>query len=169
MKYNSTALRLIFSQAFLLVFLILLTGHQVFANSWGDAHVVYTGDKAITVYRSPHCDCCHKWIKHLERHDFVVEDKTTSELGMIKSRFGVPRNMASCHTAIIDGYVIEGHVPADDIKRLLLDRPQITGLSVPQMPVGTPGMEVGDRKDDFAVIQFKTGEEPQIYRQYSDY
>lgn len=169
MKDKFTTQRSIFSQTLLLIFLLSLTGQQALANSWDDAHVVYAGDKAITVYRSPHCDCCHKWIKHLERHDFVVEDNITSELGMIKSRFDVPRNMASCHTAIIDGYVIEGHVPADDIKRLLLDRPQITGLSVPQMPVGTPGMEIGDRKDDFAVIQFKAGEEPQIYRQYSNY
>ncbi len=77
--------------------------------------------------------------------------------------------MASCHTAVIDGYVIEGHVPADDIKRLLKTRPAISGLSVPGMPAGTPGMEMGGRKDPFAVIQFSHDGEWDSYKEYWDY
>ena len=87
----------------------------------------------------------------------------------IKNKYNVPPGLASCHTAIIDGYVIEGHVPADDIKRLLNTRPDIRGLSVPQMPVGTPGMEMSDRKDPFRVISFGDDGEFGIFQEYTDY
>lgn len=108
----------------------------------------------IKVYRNPSCNCCHKWIAHLEENKFNVLDVLTNNMADVKEAVKLPKQMTSCHTAIINGYIIEGHVPADDIRRLLVEKPDIAGLSVPQMPVGTPGMEVGERKDNFIVFQF---------------
>jgi len=90
----------------------------------------------------------------------------THDMNTVKEAVGLPPKMASCHTAIIDGYIIEGHVPADDIKQLLKDKSDIAGLSVPQMPVGTPGMEIGSRKDNFIVFQFDKKGHYSIYNQY---
>tara|TARA_R110002050_G_scaffold9504_2_gene33462 strand:- start:36215 stop:36730 length:516 start_codon:yes stop_codon:yes gene_type:complete len=113
-----------------------------------------TNNEEIKVYRDPNCQCCHKWINHLEENKFNVLDILTTDMTSIKESVQLPKKMASCHTAIIEGYVIEGHVPAADIRRLLAEKPDIAGLSVPQMPVGTPGMEMGERKDNFIVFQF---------------
>lgn len=109
---------------------------------------------AITVYKSPTCGCCKRWIAHLEEAGFEVEAIDSDDMNAVKQRFDVPRNMTSCHTARIAGYTIEGHVPADDILRLLSDKPDADGLSVPGMPVGSPGMEVGDRVDPYRVMLF---------------
>jgi hypothetical protein len=95
----------------------------------------------ITVYKSPTCGCCAKWIDHLEAGGLVVEAIDTKDMSRIKHENGVPHRLSSCHTALIDGYVIEGHVPVEDVLRLLEERPDIVGLSVPDMPIGSPGME----------------------------
>ena len=107
----------------------------------------------VTVYKSPTCDCCKKWIKHLEKNGFKVKAHDVSNVTPYKIKHGVKPRLASCHTAIVDGYVVEGHVPAADIKRLLKTRPRVRGLSVPGMVVGSPGMESGNRKDPYNVIQ----------------
>lgn len=138
-------------------------------STWDTAAEEYSGAKEITVYRDPACGCCTKWITHLEKHGFHVTDIETGDMAGIKDKYNVPQGMASCHTGVIEGYVIEGHVPADDIKRLLLTRPDIRGLSVPMMPVGTPGMEMGDRKDPFRVIGFSENGEQGVFREYTDY
>jgi len=138
-------------------------------STWDISKEEYTGAKAITVYRDPDCGCCSKWIAHLDKHGFEITDIKTSEIEQIKKENNVPPGLASCHTAIIDGYVIEGHVPADDIKRLLHSKPDIRGLSVPQMPVGTPGMEMGVRKDAFRVISFTDDGDAGIFQEYTDY
>ena len=116
----------------------------------------------ITVYRSPSCGCCGKWIEHLEQEGFVVTDELIPSVAPVKSRLGVPRHLESCHTAEVEGYVIEGHVPAEDIRRLLVERPKATGLAVPGMPVGSPGKEMGDRNDAYDVVLFGGGE-PSIF------
>ena len=121
----------------------------------------------IEVYRSPNCHCCHKWINHLEDKQFTVIDKLTHDMASIKEHVNLPKQMASCHTAIIDGYIVEGHVPADDITRLLAEKPDIAGLSVPKMPVGTPGMEMGERKDPFIVFQFDKAGKYSIFSEYT--
>lgn len=123
----------------------------------------------VTVYRSPTCGCCGAWLDHLRKHDFHVVDIQTTDMGSIKQRYGVPAQLASCHTAEVDGYVIEGHVPADDIKRLLKSRPTVAGLSVPQMPAGSPGMEMGGRKDPFTVVQFQKNGKFDAFREYWTY
>lgn len=128
--------------------------------------------KAISVYRSETCGCCKHWISHLGKHGFAVSDHVVSDLLAIKKQYGVPPGMASCHTAVVDNYVIEGHVPAQDIVRLLSSkrRKDIVGLAVPAMPVGTPGMEdrEGGRKDAFSVIAFSKTR-AQVHRRYEAY
>ncbi|WP_438970785.1 DUF411 domain-containing protein [Methylophaga sp.] len=136
-------------------------------SEWDQAALELEQQAEITVYRSPDCQCCHKWIQHLEKHNFNVADEVTHNLSEIKHQSGIPKVMGSCHTAMIDGYLIEGHVPADDIKRLLLQQPAIKGLSVPQMPVGTPGMEMGPRKDNFTVISFDEAGNYRIFNRYT--
>ena len=95
----------------------------------------------VTVYKSPTCGCCVKWVDHLEAGGLSVESIDVANMAPIKVEQGVPSELASCHTALVDGYVIEGHVPLADVLRLLEERPQIAGLAVPEMPIGSPGME----------------------------
>ncbi|MCC5603403.1 DUF411 domain-containing protein [Nostoc favosum] len=119
-----------------------------------------------TVYHSPDCNCCGGWIDHLKAQGFQITDFSTPDIETVKQKYNVPDNLSSCHTAIVNGYVIEGHVPADDIKRLLQEKPNVAGLSVPQMPVGTPGMEMGDRKDPFSVLSFNHKDSVAVFNKY---
>ena len=98
---------------------------------------------AIEVSKDPGCGCCEGWIAHLRSNGFDASAIDTSDMSAVKKRLGVPPALASCHTATIDGYVIEGHVPAIAIRQLLATRPRITGLAAPGMPIGSPGMEGG--------------------------
>lgn len=121
----------------------------------------------ITVYKTPACGCCHEWVAHLEASGFAVETHDVPNTAPWRERFGVPRELASCHTGVVDGYALEGHVPADEIKKLLAERPQARGLAVPGMPVGSPGMEVeGTRRDAFDVVLFGDGHNRSVYRHY---
>jgi len=120
----------------------------------------------ITVYRSPSCQCCKRWIAHLEKHDFIVNDNVVTNTYDVKEAVGLPKKLASCHTAIIGNYVIEGHVPANDIKTLITSKSDLAGLAVPQMPHGTPGMETGARYDDFSVIGFTKQAKTRIFSVY---
>lgn len=143
------------------IYLFLLI--QLFSLS---SFAAETSNVEIKVYRDPECQCCHKWISHLEENKFNVLDILTPDMASVKEAVHLPKQMASCHTAMIEGYVIEGHVPAADIRRLLAERPDIAGLSVPQMPVGTPGMEMGERKDNFNVFQFNKEGKYSIFTSY---
>jgi len=107
----------------------------------------------IIVYKSPTCGCCGKWVEHLEANGFSVEVKQRRDLRPIKQQLGVQPALQSCHTGVIDGYVIEGHVPAADIRRLLEQRPAVRGLAVPGMPIGSPGME-GPHPQPYDVVTF---------------
>jgi len=106
----------------------------------------------VTVYHSPTCGCCKKWVEHLEHSGFTVKSIEQEDLSDIKAKFGVAPKLRSCHTAVVAGYVIEGHVPADDIKRLLVQKPRIIGLTAPGMPQASPGMDLG--KDPYDVLTF---------------
>jgi len=119
----------------------------------------------ITVYKSPTCGCCSKWVRHLQDNGFEVEAINRSDMNSVKSNAGIPRQLASCHTAIIGGYVIEGHVPAADIKRLLKERPAVVGLTVPGMPMGSPGME-GARQDKYNVLTFDKAGNSTVFSRY---
>ncbi len=120
----------------------------------------------IEVYRSPSCGCCSKWLVHLKENQFDVIDHVTNDVQAIKDKYGVPENMASCHTALVNGYVVEGHVPASDIKKLLNLKPAVIGISVPGMPSGTPGMEMGGRKDAYQVVSFDKEKKYQVFSSY---
>lgn len=95
----------------------------------------------VIVHMSPYCGCCGDWVKHLEADGFRVEKRMVEDVSAARKTYGVPPALASCHTAVVDGYVVEGHVPASDIRRLLAERPRALGLSAPGMPAGSPGME----------------------------
>ncbi len=120
----------------------------------------------IDVYKSPTCGCCNKWIDHLKANGFAVRSHDTDNVVRHKYRLGVPSGYGSCHTAEIGGYVVEGHVPAKDIKRLLKERPRARGLLVPDMPIGSPGMEQGNRKDPYEVFLVNRDGAARTYAQY---
>jgi hypothetical protein len=107
----------------------------------------------ITVYKDPGCGCCKSWIEHLIKHGYRVNAKDTPEMKEVKQTLGVPSGLAACHTGMVNGYLIEGHVPAADIDRLLEQRPKIAGLAVPGMPMGSPGME-GGQAQHYQVLTF---------------
>ncbi len=111
-------------------------------------------ESTIEVYKSPYCGCCEKWVSHLEQNGFNVISQDQENMEEIKSKLGIPHQLQSCHTGVINGYFIEGHVPAHDIKKLLTEKPDIKGLSVPGMPAGSnvPGMETKVEKAKFDVI-----------------
>ena len=98
---------------------------------------------AIEVYHDPACGCCVNWIRYMRAQGYVVTAHENSSMAVVKARLGVPADAASCHTARIGGYVIEGHVPVEDIRRLLAEHPDALGLAAPGMPMGSPGMEMG--------------------------
>ena len=112
------------------------------------------GDRpVITVYKSPTCGCCGAWIEHLRKNGFEARVHEVPDATPYQAKYGVPEALGSCHTAVIDGYVIEGHVPAADIKRLLRERPRARGIAVPGMPMGSPGMP-GPRNDPYETLLF---------------
>lgn len=107
----------------------------------------------VTVYKSPTCGCCNKWIEHLEANGYDVVAHDVRDLNAVKRQLGIAPALASCHTAIVDDYLVEGHVPADVIGRLLEERPAIAGIAVPGMPMGSPGME-GPYSEPYDVLAF---------------
>lgn len=123
------------------------------------------GVPLIEVYKSPSCGCCGDWIKHLRANGFKVRAHDINDSGEYRRRYGVPDPLASCHTGVVAGYAIEGHVPAREIKRLLAERPKAAGLAVPGMPAGSPGME-GPKSDPYEVLLFQRDGRYAIYARY---
>ena len=111
----------------------------------------FAGSPVLKGYKSPSCGCCGAWVSHMHSAGFRGIVRDVPDLHPIKKKLGVAPDLWACHTAVIDGYVIEGHVPAREIIRLLNDHPKAIGLAVPGMPIGSPGMEQGDRRDTFQV------------------
>jgi hypothetical protein len=107
----------------------------------------------VTVYKSPTCGCCGEWVKHMQASGFRVETREVADVTPIRRKYGVPDELSSCHTAVVGGYAIEGHVPASDVKRLLREKSKVKGLAVPGMVDGSPGMEQG-RPQPYATIVF---------------
>jgi hypothetical protein len=120
----------------------------------------------VTVYKVSTCGCCAKWVEHLKAAGFSVTVHEIEDTTEISRKSGVPEQMHSCHTALVDGYTIEGHVPASDIQRLLKERPQAKGLAVPGMPLGSPGME-GSRKDAYDVMLFTEDGKTSVFQKYA--
>jgi hypothetical protein len=119
----------------------------------------------IVVYKNPTCMCCAKWIDHMARNGFEPVVHDVKDVVPIKNAFDVPKDAFSCHTAVIEGYIIEGHVPATEILRLLKERPAVAGLSVPGMPTGSPGME-GAKPQPYDVLTFDSRRPTAVFASY---
>jgi hypothetical protein len=124
------------------------------------------GGAVVEVFKTPTCGCCHLWVKHLEQNGFTTKVTDMDDLSAVKRKHGVPARATSCHTAVVNGYVLEGHVPAAEVKKLLVERPAIAGLAVPGMPVGSPGMEVGSTVQPYNVLSFDKAGETKIFASY---
>ena len=112
----------------------------------------------LTVYKDPSCGCCTKWVAHLTANGLKPVVKDRADMAALKDSLGVPKQLRSCHTAVAGKYIIEGHVPASDLKRLIASAPKdVIGIAVPEMPAGSPGMEMGGRRDRYDVIAFGSG------------
>ena len=119
----------------------------------------------ITVFKDPNCGCCKSWVEHLRKHGFDVIARDTSDVAPTKQTARVPQQLYSCHTAFVNRYVVEGHVPAADIDRLLKEKPKIAGIAVAGMPAGSPGMEVG-RVDKYDVIAFNRDGSTRVFARH---
>ena len=117
----------------------------------------------VTVYKSPTCGCCKAWASYMEREGFRVETRDVTDLAAVKDSLGVPSDLSSCHTGTVEGYVVEGHVPAESVRRMLGERPDARGLAVPGMPIGSPGMEQGDLRQPYDVLVVGEGGEAAVY------
>ena len=120
---------------------------------------------AIDVFKSPICGCCRLWVEHLEANGFAAKVRGMNDLSQEKMIAGVPEDLTACHAALVDGYVIEGHVPAIAIDRLLAERPEIQGLAVPGMPAGSPGMP-DPNPERYDVYAFRQGEAQQVFMSF---
>jgi hypothetical protein len=132
-----------------------------------DAHLpVYAAAPVIEVYKSATCGCCTEWVKHLKDNGFTVKAHDVANPSDYREKFGMPQELGSCHTGMVNGYAIEGHVPAREIQRLLAERPKARGLAVPAMPMGSPGME-GHRNDAYDVFLVQADGRRKVYRHYT--
>lgn len=134
-------------------------------NVWLAAQARTAAKPQMMVYKSSTCGCCKLWIKHMEENGFAVKSLDVPDMDKIKRDNGVPASAASCHTGIVNGYVVEGHVPADAVLKLLKEKPaDIRGIAVPGMPVGSPGMEVeGGFKQSYAIVTIDKAGKTKIY------
>jgi len=153
-----------------IVVLVILAGLGLWTRGQGEAGENGDGTTAqaavalppVLVYKSPTCGCCSSWVEHMQDAGFPVKVKEVNDVAPVKDKYGVPTRLRSCHTAIVDGYVIEGHVPADVVERLLQERPDVAGLAVPGMVAGSPGME-GGRAQSYDVVAFDREGNTSVY------
>ena len=119
----------------------------------------------MTVYKSSTCGCCSKWVEHMQANGFQVKAIDVDDIDKVKHERGVPDSAASCHTAVVNGYLVEGHVPADAVLKMLKDKPAIAGIAVPGMPMGAPGMEVpSGQKDAYSIVSFDKAGKTTVYQ-----
>jgi hypothetical protein len=120
----------------------------------------------VEVFKTASCGCCGAWVDHLKAAGFPVKVTVVEDTSAVRKRHGIPEQLGSCHTGVVAGYAIEGHVPASDVKRLLAARPVAAGLSVPGMPVGSPGMEMGSRQDPYQVLLVDKAGRTSVFASY---
>ena len=121
---------------------------------------------AVTVYKDANCGCCSLWVAHMEKAGFAVTAIDAPDMPAQRARLGVPPHVQSCHTAVVDGFIVEGHVPADDVKQLLATRPAVKGIAAPGMPVGSPGMEQGSVRHAYSVVTFDERGRTTVFAQH---
>lgn len=117
----------------------------------------------LVVYKSPTCGCCRLWEDHMRGEGFAVVSRDVADLQAVKDSLGVASDVSACHTGVVGGYVVEGHVPATEVRRLLRERPDARGLAVPGMPIGSPGMEQGERRDPYDVLLLAADGPPTVF------
>ena len=122
----------------------------------------------VVVYKTESCGCCAAWVRHMEASGFRVEVHNESNMSPIKRALGVPADLESCHTAKVDRYFIEGHVPAEDVRRLLAERRNALGIAVPRMPIGSPGMEQGNRREPYDVLLVQRSGATSVFAHHGD-
>lgn len=122
----------------------------------------------MTVYKSAYCGCCTKWMEQMEDAGFDVKAINTEEMHVIKAKFSVPQNLQSCHTAVVNGYVVEGHVPVNDINKMLSATSKIKGIATPGMPQSAPGMDMPGANDKYQVIAFNKVGMQYVQSTYND-
>ena len=132
----------------------LLPGLLQLSTAFAATVALAAEPQKVEVYKSPTCGCCSEWVTHMKKNGFDVVVHDVRNVTPFRQRLGVPDSMESCHTALVGGYAIEGHVPAADVKRLLRERPKAKGIAVPGMVQGSPGMEQGSRRDPYQVLLF---------------
>jgi hypothetical protein len=144
--------------------------HLLFKAAMVSLLTMHLGVSAATpvveVYKSESCGCCAEWVKHLQANGFTVKAQNVANPSDYREKFGIPQDLGSCHTGLVNGYALEGHVPASDIKRLLAEKPNAKGLAVPAMPLGSPGME-GPRKDPYDVLLVQGNGRYTVYKHYN--
>ena len=131
----------------------------------GSAHVWAQSPAAVEVFKSPYCGCCGKWVEHLRQNGFQVNTHDVEDVTAARKKMGMPDRLGSCHTAKIGGYVVEGHVPAADIQRLLKEKPRALGLAVPSMPPGSPGMDSA-KPMPYQTLLVRTDGTTQVFTQH---
>lgn len=139
---------------------------SLFAGVLGAHLPAHAALPVIEVYKTPTCGCCHLWVDHLRANGFTVKAHDVDDTTGYRQKFGVPQALGSCHTGVVGGYALEGHVPAREIKRLLAERPAVKGLAVPAMVAGSPGME-GPRSDPYDVLAFCADGRTTVYQHYN--
>jgi hypothetical protein len=128
--------------------------------------VAATALPPVEVFKSPYCGCCGAWVDHMKAAGFAVKVNLVEDTTSVRTRAGLPDKFGSCHTALVGGYVVEGHVPADEVKRLLALKPNAMGLAVPSMPPGSPGMEMGTRRDPYDVFLIDKSGRAAVFAHY---
>jgi hypothetical protein len=121
----------------------------------------------VQVFKNPSCGCCGAWVDHMKAAGFAVKVTEVDDTSVARKKYGLPDRFGSCHTAVVGGYVVEGHVPANDVKKMLAMKPVAVGLAVPGMPVGSPGMEMGSRKDPYQVLLVAQDGRERVFSTYN--
>ena len=145
---------------------IALTGAVAFGAPWLAQARNSAGDINVTVWKTPNCGCCKAWVTHLQKNGFAVVVNDVKDTAPIRLKLGMPEKMGSCHTATLGDYVLEGHVPAREIRQLLREKPKALGLAVPGMPMGSPGMEMGGTGDAYNVMLVLHDGSSRVYKSY---
>jgi hypothetical protein len=138
----------------------------IIAGAAGWNFTAQAATAVIDVYKSASCGCCEGWVKHLRENGFTVKSHDVQDPAAYRRKFGIPEKLGACHTGMIKAYAIEGHVPAAEIKRLLAEKPKAIGLAVPEMPLGSPGMEA-PRSEPYDVLLVKADGRHVVYKHYN--
>lgn len=144
---------------------ILMAAVAALALGPGAATLAAPPQPEVVMYKDPGCGCCGGWADHMRNSGFRVKEVLNSDMQAMKKKLGVPDRVASCHTAQVGGYLIEGHVPAKSVKRLLAEKPNVKGIAAPGMPLGSPGMDAGGRRDPFDVVSFRADGATRVFEQ----